>query len=168
MQRKRIFEIDHIDNLFSGDVIFTPDEELLKFATYFSEYYEKLDVGDYSSDNGNYNIRYMKRIINNGEVSNTGARVGLNSGIIEMDEFIFKNKEYSSDYIFFLILWFTVNRKYYSDVKLVDKISVEYYLKTLRSKDNLSNGWMKLFSPYKDDPLIVERTKAMLELLDKN
>ena len=120
---------------------FLPDSNLLRFAKQFSDNYKKAPVGEYFSYNEKYHIRYLKRI----KDTNTGARISGVTGIIEIDKTIFKSKEYTPDFVFFIILWCVVCGEQ-KDIKLADKITIEYYLTTGRSRKNLALGYLKLFS----------------------
>lgn len=146
---------------------FIPEQELFDFAKQFSENYRTLTVGEYFSNDRKYQIKYLERIIdkNSGRKLNTGARISHTTGIIEIDKLIFESEQYTSDYLFFIILWCVVE-KMKRNPRLSDKITVEYYLTTGRSKKNLLIGYAKLFSSVMTE-LNVDRYKLLLEMLEE-
>lgn len=147
---------------------FLPDSELLNFAKQFSDNYKKLSVGEYFSGDKKYHISYLARIKdkNTGKILTTGARISTMTGIIELDKFIFKSKEYTPDFLFFIILWCVAcnNQENKGDMKMADKMAVEYYLTTGRSKKNLALGYIKLFSKVTTD-LNKERYELIEQML---
>jgi len=147
---------------------FLPDSELLNFAKQFSDNYKKWSVGEYFSDYKKYHISYFERIKDKitGKVLTTGARISNMSGIIELDKFIFKSKEYTPDFLFFIILWCVAcnGQENKGDMKMADKLAVEYYLTTERSKKNLAFGYIKLFSKVATE-LNKERYELIAQML---
>lgn len=150
---------------------FLPDPELLNFAKQFSDIYKKLTVGEYFSDEKKYHIKYLERIKdkNTGRILNTGARISNMTGIIELDKYIFKRKEYTPDFLFFIILWCVAcnEQENKENMKMADKMVMEYYLTTERSKKNLEMGLIKLFSKALTD-MNKERYELIAQMLGKN
>lgn len=92
---------------------FEPSSSLLQMAEYFSDNWEKLSVGNYSSDDNNYHINYMEKIRdkNTNQLINTPVRVGFTSGIIEISKFELIKSEITKNFLFFLILWCVIEKK---------------------------------------------------------
>lgn len=150
--------------------IFTRNNELLELALEFSNNYKKNKVGDYYSSNRKYHIKYCKRLKDEftGEPLTTAARVCNETGVIELDKELFKNQEYTSDFVFFIITWCVVRHALQdSNIKEADKISLEYYLTTKRSKRSIMQGWGKLLSTVPTE-LNMERLKQVTEILKEN
>lgn len=133
------------------------DLELLKFAKEFSDNYKNYSVGEYFSDDKKYTIRYIEEI----EGIKTGAKISHKTGIIEIDKSIFKREGYNSDFVFYIILWCVICKEYL-DIKKADRIAIEYYSTTKRSKKNLKTGYLRLFS---DVP--TELNKERYELIEE-
>lgn len=136
------------DKLFK--ITFTPDKELVDFATSFSDRYANLKVGLYQSRTQKYRINYLSKFVDakTGERVYSGARVamdGKNEGVIQIDKSIFKKKQYTPDYVFFIILWCIVQYKF-ENIPLSDKITAEYYVKTKRSRNNCAIGFIESMS----------------------
>lgn len=153
------------DKLFK--ITFNPDEELIDFATSFSDNYPKLKVGLYQSRTQKYNIKYLPKLTDNktGERVYTGARVvmdGGNTGLIHIDKSIFKNKKYTPDFVFFIILWCIVQHRF-ENLLLSDKITAEYYVKTKRSRNNCAIGFIELMSNR-----LTEENIKRIELIGKH
>ncbi len=146
---------------------FSPDAELLAFAESFSDHYKVLTAGEYVSDNRKYQITYFNRIRDQytRRVINTGARVSQNTGIIHLDKFIFKNKAYNNDYIFYVIMWCVIEYQY-KDIMLSDRIALQYYLSTGRSKQNILIAQGELFKTAPSN-LNIKRAKIMSKILMK-
>jgi hypothetical protein len=127
---------------------FVPDEELLNFATEFSNQYKSLGLGNYCSDNQQYKIKLNERNKDSktGMVANSPFRIGVSSGIIEIDKFMSENENYTPDFLFFIILWCVACKRYTKslDFKPIDQMTTEYYLTTERSKNNLLKGYTQL------------------------
>ena len=144
---------------------FLPDSELLNFAKYFSDNYKELNVGEYFSENKKYQIKYLARIRDKStlKVLNAGAIVSNMTGIIELDKFIF-SKGYTSDFLFFIIIWCVAcnSQENKGDMKMADKLAVEYYLTTGRSKKNLALGYVSFFSK-----VLTELNKERYEIITK-
>ena len=147
---------------------FLPDSNLLNFAKQFSDNYKKKSAGEYFSDDKKYHIKYLARIKNKntGKVLTIGARISNMTGIIELDKFIFKSKQYTSDFLYFIILWCVArkNQENRGDIKMADKMAIEYYLTTERSKKNLALGCKKLFTA-NQTKLNKERYELILQML---
>lgn len=92
------------------DYIFEPDEELLKFATNFSDNYKDCPIGDYFSENKKYHISYVDEVIDRHteEKIECGARIGHDSHLITIDKSFFSRDKITSDFLWFVILWCTV------------------------------------------------------------
>lgn len=133
---------------------FLKDKELLDFATSFSEKYKECEAGSYSSENMKYNLDYVDIIIDkstNNPVT-TCARIAHSSGVIELSKRDFMQEEYTSDFLFLMIIWCVTCReikKLYpseSEISISDKIAFEYYVSTGRSKKNAALGFLKMTS----------------------
>jgi hypothetical protein len=125
---------------------FILNDELIKFATEFSEKYRELDLGEYFSDNKKYHIKYFPTI----KDTFTGVipvRVSNVTGIIEIDKSFFDAGCYTSDFVFYIIIWCVACFKQpeRGNIKMADKISVEYYITTKRSRKNLKIGLINFF-----------------------
>ena len=149
-----------------AEYVFTPDKELIAFANEFSKMYKKVRVGEYCSSNNKYHIKYLARIKNKntGKALATGARISNMTGIIELDKFIYKSKEYTPDFLFFIIIWCVVCRENKGNMKLSDKNAIKYYKTTKRSKRNIMKGFLKLFFTV-PSLLNTERYKIIAQLL---
>jgi hypothetical protein len=144
---------------------FLPDRELLDFAQEFSDNYKDLAAGKYLSSHENYRISYLDRMKDkSGSVLQTGARYAQRANVIELDKFIFKKKDYTPDFLFFIILWCAACKYGMGRTKMVDKMVVEYYLTTGRARHNLMHGFTQLMgkSPSR---LNVERCELMRVML---
>ena len=71
-----------------------------------------------------------------------------------------KNKEYTSDFVFFIIIW-CASCYELENLAMADKAVIGYYLTTGRSKKNLMLGYIKLFSSN------IDLNKERLELIRK-
>lgn len=155
----------------NNDCVFLPDSELLDFAKEFSDNYKRLTVGNYFSSKKTYHIKYLTKVVDNitGKQLTTGARISNDTGIIQFDKSLFKSKEYTSDFIFYIIIWCVscVNQSNKGDVKSADKNAIKYYLKTGRSKKNIAMGYVKLFSSVSTD-LNKERIELIFQMLEIN
>ena len=81
-----------IKKLDTADVWMDSDtREFYKFATNFCENAGILSTGVYKSDNGKFIIHYLDTIVDKGQVLSTPARVGHQSGIIEVSKGHFMN-----------------------------------------------------------------------------
>lgn len=118
-----------------------PDAELLDFAERFADNYTTLECGIYVSDKDNYKIEYVSKIPD----TKTGARVSNLTGVIQLDKTVYKSKEYSEDFIFYIILWCRIQFLYPTQYELSDLIALKYYLTTNRSKLNILKGYIRLF-----------------------
>ena len=151
--------------------VFLPDSELLDFAKEFSDNYKRLTVGNYFSSKKTYHIKYLTNVIDDitGQKLITGARISNHTGIIQLDKSLLKSKEYTSDFIFYIIIWCIAcnNQSNKGDVKWADKYAINYYLTTGRSKKNIAMGYVKLFSSISTD-LNKERIELIFQMLDIN
>lgn len=147
---------------------FEPSASLLQMAEYFSDNWEKLSFGCYSSDDNNYHIEYMEKIRDKktNQLVNTSIRIGHTSGIIEISKFELMKLEITKNYIYFLILWCVVQQK--TD-KLIesDILTLQYYLTTGRPVKDIILGYVKLFKPYNNE-LNHKRIKAIDDFLKNN
>ncbi len=145
---------------------FVPDEELLNFATEFSSQYKSLSAGSYCSDNDQYKIKLNERNKDSktGRVTNSAFRIGRISNIIEIDKFMSENENYTPDFLFFIILWCIVCKRYIhsEQYEVLDKITIEYYLTTKRSKPNLLKGYIHLLK----DTQIIDLRKKRMEIIE--
>lgn len=139
---------------------FVPNPELLAFAEKFSNNYLELGAGDYFSANKNYHILYLTKIPD----YNSGARINNDSGTIELDKTVFSGKEFSADFLFFIILWCAAFREEgIPDAPTTDLRVMEYYItKTERSRQNLIKGFIKLLES-SDVEGTVERINAVVK-----
>ncbi len=157
-------------------LIFNPDSELVDFATYFSDNYKDLEVGSYTSDVDNYEIKFLDRItdLHTGCYINTNARVCVGNedenlfnrnGIIELDKTKLSVSQITQDYVFFIILW-CVCKSNNSTASCfnIDELVVNYYIITGRSKKNLALGIIELFR-HSPSLINIERYKKINKLL---
>jgi hypothetical protein len=123
---------------------FTPDPELVSFADDFSTKYEKLSEGDYFSEKEKYQIKYLPGFECNGP--NFLARINNTTGIIEINRFAFLNiKGFTTDFVFFIILWCVACRQCAGNVFKADEITFRYYHTTKRSVKNVLVGMINIF-----------------------
>lgn len=134
---------------------FKPDEELLKFADFFSKNWKTLEIGNYASDDNKYQIEYLDKIIHFGSEPSTNIRVGQTTGTIEISKSKLQIIEASSDFIFFSILWCVVEKIILNTSKS-DIIAMEYYIGTGKSVENVMTCWEKIVSI---DPTEVDKKR---------
>ena len=129
-------------------VKFKPNNELLKFATKFSQNCKKIGEGDYLSDGKKkYKIRYTNGIKDSHRerMLSTFCRVSIKDKHMEFDRKALRKKDIHIDFVFFLILWCIARLKVKSEFE-ADAITVKYYFTTGRSFIPVLNGWKKQFS----------------------
>jgi hypothetical protein len=148
------------------------DAELINFAKQFSDSYKNLKIGEYFSENSKYHIKYLPELMDvriKAPLA-VGARIEIKTGIIELNRFIFKSKEYTPDFLFYIIIWCVVRNTIEgrNDIRNADKMTVEYYLTTGRSIKNLAVGCLNLFSIADAPECNVERYKLIEQMLDKH
>lgn len=143
------------------------DDELLELAYYFSDNYRSLKVDTYFSKDKTYCIEYLDRIIigMSGEWDKTGVRVAMQAGVIEMDKTILSDEEYTSDFIFYLIIW-CISRRQNDSIIQADNAAIKYYQSTRRSIKNLLKGFAKLVSN-SNTALNMRRTENILYRTNK-
>lgn len=132
-------------DVFTSNFKFVPDAELLKFADEFSKVYKLYSAGDYFSDNKKYHIRYLDTL----EKSNTPARVCINNGKIELVKDKLLSEKYTSDYVFYIIFWCIIETKV-TNLKVSDKVALDYYATTGRSIKNVLKGILYSFNNAKE------------------
>ncbi len=143
---------------------YKPDKELVKFADEFSANYRMLSVGTYVSDKDKYTIRYLSRI----KESPTGARISRETKVIQLDKAVLKDKAYTPDFVFFLIISCVIYDKFPDkDIKSHDEIACDYYLTTGRATKNIMTGITKLLRHVPTEKA-VDRIMNIITCLLKN
>jgi hypothetical protein len=137
----------------------TPDQELIDFANYFSSKYKSLKFGNYRSNQGNYIIKYFPDGIiaaHSERKVSSPARINIITGEIQMS-----GKINTSDFAYFLIMWCIA--KSYKNVQgnmEADTLAFEHYINTGRSKKNILVGMAKMYAAIDYSP---EDSKKRLE-----
>lgn len=145
---------------------FFSDTELINLATYFSDNYQKLSVGTYKSDNKKYQINYVENLQRSDtDTTPSLARIARSTHIIDLNKTMFSNKQFTSDYVFFIILWLQLVVRNKNKL-LSDKLTTEYYLTTNRSTKNLLKAQVQSLSNEPSE-LNKERFEMITEMLDK-
>lgn len=80
---------------------FVPTPSLLELSIQFSENFRILNVGHYFSGDGMFHIKYNDKI----PESKAGIRISRRTGVIEIDRDVVIDPCFTSDCVFFLILW---------------------------------------------------------------
>ena len=149
---------------------FLPDSELVSFAKQFSDNFKLFSVGDYFSDNKKYHIKYLKELTEHGRKLKTIARIANTSEFIELDKKGLKNKIYTADWVFFIILWCVAMRQV-KDAIEADRMTVDYYFgesvfngEEKKTKKNIFSGCLKLFGKSPTE-LNVRRTVRLAQML---
>ncbi len=165
------------DNNFV-DGKFVPDKKLLSLAESFSKKYKKLKTGIYRR--GKYTIVYKKEIVDSfGVPQHTNARIGNDTGVIQLGMKSLAQKEYDSNYVFYIILW-CIACKHFFDVYgcngidfgkpyyMADEATLKYYVEhTNRPIKNLMIGMLHLFKDAADQKFNMKRIKAIKKLVNK-
>ncbi len=145
------------------EIILTP--EFLSFAEYFSDNYRNLSTGNYISDNQKYHIRYLNQIKDiHGNIVRL-ARVGITTRVIELSKYDLSSEKITSDFVFYFIIWCAIESKELN-VKLTDRIALDYYLKTECSKSNLIAGFEYLFELAPSE-LNTQRLETIKNIINK-
>ncbi len=143
---------------------FKPDKELLNFATWFSENYKKLPVGEYHSKK--YRISYLNKIKETIYETESIAKIHNETGVMKFNKKNCKSKHITPDCIFFLILWLNAMRLVKNRL-IADFMTLEYYLKLKKSKKEICLGFLQIM---KGNPSYLEynlkRYKAIEEFID--
>lgn len=147
--------------------MFNPDDELLKFAKWFSENYQLLKPGDFYSDNKNYHVKYKQHLTDNitGLTMATNARVGMTSGTIELDKTKFSVASYSPNFMFYIILWCVAEKKNKGNLFLSDEECCNYYLTTNRDVKDLINGYLETVKLAMNTEITKQRLPKLSKLL---
>ncbi len=125
---------------------FNPSEELLKFADTFSGNCDTMPERDYYSSNNKYHIRYLDVIRDKktGNILTTTARVGHDTGIMEISKAFCQDERITPHFIYWLILWLVVQKEIQNALE-ADRIVTEYYLKnTNRPENDLLIGMLEI------------------------
>lgn len=136
---------------------FQIDSELIDFADSFSKKFPKLPTGVFNSDKMNYSLICMKKIGR----SNTGARIGKNSSIIELDQSILSKT--SQDFVFIVIIWCVIRHIGFKEEE-ADLIAFEYYKTTGRKLENFTSGCFDILERVPTE-LNKQRIKNILQWL---
>jgi len=146
---------------------FNPPQQLVDLAERFADNYKTLQVGEYCSDDDEFHIKYLSKIKDSsGRQTKCGARVSHNTGIIELDKSVLKNKKYSSDFVYFVILWLYVIYNNNGNFILADKLAINHYLTTKRLHKNLAvsiNVFLKNFPSELNKKRLKEVNKIILK-----
>lgn len=124
------------------ELIFKPSKELIEFADYFSNNYKKLNIGEYSSRNNNYEISYLSEI----EETPTVFRTHRESGLIQIDKRTLKKNKFTNNFVFYMIIWCAIIKEIPSflnnhSYELCDLIAINYYKKTGRPTNSIIKGY---------------------------
>lgn len=141
-------------------------QELLNFATSFSENYKSLPEGFLESENKSYRINYYNNLIDEGSGLFVCARVDAEDGLMEIDRNFFSKEEITKDFAFYIIIWlYTIYTKKCDFVES-DLISFEYYLSTGRKAKDIFVGWSGIFdiNITQDNS---KRYEALTDFIDK-
>lgn len=129
---------------------FNPSESLILFATEFSNKFKELDNGFFMSNDTKFSICYVDKITNiqNGEVSKSIFRLSKYSNQIELSKDYLNSMSFSSDYVFYIILWCGCRSEYNNSIlnKDINEMVTDYYiLQSGRSCERLINDMFKSF-----------------------
>lgn len=141
--------------------IFIPSMELLELATWFSLNYKHIAPGTYKSSNEKYTISYVQDL---NVPTKTLARIGHDSGIIQISKKQARNSSYTDHFIFYLILWCVCRRTDPSEIT-ADRLTLEYYLKTGRPAHDIYEGCRELLVDQSPSELNVKRMKGIIAVL---
>src|SRR5689334_8398115 len=93
------------------------DEEMLRFAEYFSQEYNTLPAGQYESANKKYRIEYIDPKENE-YCPPPPVRSHRDEYIILLNrKTILSNDKYRPGFIFYLIIWCYLRRNYQSEIE---------------------------------------------------
>ncbi len=110
---------------------FTPDSELVEFATWFSKNYPKLTSGNYHSEGKKYHIFYVEKP----ELFDY-ARVRHSDGCIEISQKYLHETLATPNFVFYTIIWCVAMLE--SDTLIeADYKALKYYCTTGRTKNLL-------------------------------
>lgn len=120
------------------------EQELIEFATYISNNFKNLDKEKfYYSKNEKYKVEIYETFtsLQAGGLK-TPARVGQSTATIQLQRKKIE-ENYSKDFVFFIVIWCGVEFELL-DLELSDLVSIEYYLTTGKSKENLYNDYVNM------------------------
>jgi len=143
------------------DVRYTPDEEILLFADSFAKTHNQLSEGEYQSLSGKY-IILLREIDPPIEPRNFAV------GNKEHKMFFSKDKlnSFSENYIFYMVLWLNCHSNMFGQYENTDKLVLEYYVTTGRSKRDILVGVTEAVSQNKGDTQMnMERLKYYTQTL---
>jgi type IV secretory pathway component VirB8 len=118
---------------------FTPSAELSEFAHWFSSEYKTLEPGTYYSNEKTYQIIYADRFNRRINI----ARLTANECQIEIETAI---KNCSSDFVFFIILWYNAIHKFDYDAINCDTTLLRYCNQKGFSVSNISKDLILMIS----------------------
>ena len=126
------------------------DKYFLKFANDLSKNYKSLKDGDVFVNDSNtmlkgkgkeYKVIIRETLMDNDRCVLTPARVGVSSGIIELQLSVMREKEFSQEIIYFWLLWCQAMVQYkHNDIYRADMMALRQYLKENRSRKKLLIG----------------------------
>jgi len=124
-----------------------PNQELIDFATDFSQTYKILSDGTYCSNGQNYRIR----LVDDGSVFVEAGRLKpfRYAQIEHSTKAIYLDKKTlistSDDFVFYIILWcVSIGGSDTFSFELADNETLEFYRTTNRSLSNISNGYLEM------------------------
>lgn len=145
------------------------DEELIIFATWFSENYENLTSEIlYASQNKNYVLEYHDDIVNEntGERQTTPARVrdGKYPVLIQLSKkTITENKDYNNHiFVFYMIIWCAAAFHCEGEDIVADNLVIQYCLENNMPKKEFTDGFLFMISSHPNDSNM-ERGKNISE-----
>lgn len=141
------------------------NEELLAFAQTFSENYHIIEPGDYISPGDyKYHIKYVDKITTDGVEPPMNMVVEDATGMMVISRSKLEAFDTNPDFIFYLILWFVVQRNV-KDEEKADLITMVYYLTTGRSVKNVIDCHINLFSA-EHNSLTFKRVQGLIDFIN--
>jgi hypothetical protein len=126
--------------------------DLLAFADEFSKTYRKVSTTAIVSDGESVTVEFGARPDQKAVIHKVTRTIKLNKSV-------FLNEGYTSDFMFYLILWLKVEVEI-DNIHTTDEIVTKYYLTTGRSHTNLLRG-MILFLSHLPTEIGIERISSM-------
>ncbi len=135
--RKRAAKVQYSHPLSN----FQPEQALVDFAKSFSDMFNDMGPGNYSSPCYKYNISLAEEF--GPEAASTPIRVNLANGLILMSKKALLEQKATADYLFYQIIWCVVSR-YTSSIIVTDLKTIGYYGSTGRSVKAVVEGMQHL------------------------
>lgn len=148
-------------------ILFT--SEFIKFAKDISVNLKHLSPGNYFDDNKKYHVELFSSFTDCHFITmyynpvKTDARVGNTSQKIQIS--LERCKEYTENYLFYMMLWCRAAMVHKGDTLLCDKLALEYYSRTGRRSLDVLKGLAMTMQDYLGHELYMQRNKQILEIL---